>query len=343
MSISEKYLSEGDQKSLSCVVAIALGDRAAMVLQEIHFWAGVRKRERNKNYFFQGHYWMWNSYKAWQKTFPFIPEPSLKKIILGLERESVVISAEFNKNKGNRTKWYRINYEVLCKLLIPAEAIYNSYFEDDTDPLQPPCDPLQPPCDPLQPPCDPVDPLCLVINLSDQSSDQQKKESDFLENPSPEQKPDPLSDLSKPEDPKTPPLPPLSVAAQKLQEQFEGRFKNKPNRYAPQGLVEAGFGEWHLGEDYDNWRPSLIKVAQQVKRELNQPCGIKDATKYLYNTARQSRIEGHWGTFQGMTKDAIAIEQSQHLRSQQQPTPIAVQELTATAPPAHIRERFKTA
>lgn len=141
------------------------------------------------------------------------------------------------------------------------------------------------------------------------------------ENSSPEQKTDPLLDLSKPEDPKTPPLPPLSVAAQKLQEQFEGRFKNKPNRYAPQGLVEAGFGEWHLGEDYDNWRPSLIKVAQQVKRDLKQPCEIKDATKYLFNIARQSRIESHWGTFKGMTKDAIAIEQSQQQRSQQQPTP----------------------
>jgi hypothetical protein len=116
------------------------------------------------------------------------------------------------------------------------------------------------------------------------------------------------------------------VAAQKLQEQFEGRFKNKPNRYAPQGLVEAGFGEWHLGEDYDNWRPSLIKVAQQVKRELKQPCEVKDATKYLYNTARQSRIEGHWGTFKGMTKEAIAIEQSQAQRSQQRPTEIAPQD-----------------
>ena len=340
MSISEKYLSEGDQKSLSCVVAIALGDRAAMVLQEIHYWAGVRKRERNKNYFFQGHYWMWNSYKAWQKTFPFIPEPSLKKIILGLERESVIISAEFNKSKGNRTKWYRINYEILCKLLIPAEAIYNSYFEDDTDPVQPPCDPVQPPCDPVQPPCDPLDPLCLVINLSDQSSDQQKKEVDFFENLPLEQKKENLSDLSKPEDQKTPPLPPLSAKAQKLQERFEGRFKNKPNRYAPQGLVEAGFGEWHLGEDYDNWRPSLIKAAQQEKIKLKQPCEIKDATKYLYNTARQSRIEGHWGTFKSLIKDAIAIEQAQQQRSQPQPTPQPL-ELVASPPPKHLREKFR--
>ena len=169
-----------------------------------------------------------------------------------------------------------------------------------------------------------------------------KKESDFFENSYSEQKTDPISDLSKPESKdleKTPPLPPLSAAAQKLQEQFEGRFKNKPNRYAPQGLVEAGFGEWHLGEDYDNWRPSLIKVAQQVKRELKQPCEIKDATKYLFNTARQSRIEGHWGTFKGMTKEAIAIEQSQALRSQQQPTPIAVQEPEIISPiPSMARE-----
>jgi hypothetical protein len=170
-----------------------------------------------------------------------------------------------------------------------------------------------------------------------------KKESDFFENSSLEEKTGNLSDLSKPEDPKTPPLPPLSVAAQKLQEQFEGRFKNKPNRYAPQGLVEAGFGEWHLGEDYDNWRPALIKVAQQVKRELKQPCEIKDATKYLFNIARQSRIEGHWGTFKGMTKEAIAIEQSQHQRSQQQPTPIATQEDPTTyTVPSFVKDFAKS-
>ena len=43
MSMSDKYLSEGDQKSLSCVVAIALGDRAALILQEIHFWASIKE------------------------------------------------------------------------------------------------------------------------------------------------------------------------------------------------------------------------------------------------------------------------------------------------------------
>ena len=182
------------------------------------------------------------------------------------------------------------------------------------------------------------------IRLEEIREDQKDQEKeiffapDDLEISSPEKKIEISAFEEKPEDPKTPPLPPLSVAAQKLQERFEGRFKNKPNRYAPQGLVEAGFGEWHLGEDYDNWRPSLIKVAQQVKRELKQPCEIKDATKYLYNTARQSRIEGHWGTFKGMTKEAIVIEQSQ-ARSQQ-PTPqSAPLELIVTAPvPSNVRE-----
>jgi hypothetical protein len=159
----------------------------------------------------------------------------------------------------------------------------------------------------------------------------------------PDRKTSNLSGLSEPEDPKTPPLPPLSVAAQILQEKFEGRFKNKPNRHAPQGLVEAGFGEWHLGGDYDNWRPSLIKVAQKVKRELNQPCEIKDATKYLYNTAIKSRNEGHWGIFQAMAKDAIALEKSieqSQARSQPQTAPQPI-ELVVSPPPAHLRERFR--
>jgi hypothetical protein len=342
--MSNKYLFNEEPKSFSPTIAKALCSVSkAVIMQQVHFWLHVYTKKADQRHFFDGYYWVFNSYTEWHKDLDFIPFATMKRQILELEKNGLLISSEFNKNRGDRTKWYRINYEQLTLLTTGVELNHLVQNEPPSDHFEPPSDHFEPPSDHFEPPSDHFDPLYIQSDHQcDQLIDQQKKESDFFENSYSEQKPDPISDLSKPESKdleKTPPLPPLSAAAQKLQEQFEGRFKNKPNRYAPQGLVEAGFGEWHLGEDYDNWRPSLIKVAQQVKRELKQPCEIKDATKYLFNTARQSRIEGHWGTFKGMTKEAIAIEQAQSQRSQQQPAPIAVQEPEIIAPmPSMARE-----
>lgn len=190
------------------------------------------------------------------------------------------------------------------------------------------------------------------IRLDQSRSDQEK--DDFFprddlgddleesENSSPEQKPDPLSDLSKPEDPKNPPLPPLAAAPRNYAQEMSDRFSNKSNRFAPKGLDLQGFANWHLGGKRNNWDLDLIAVAKVHLKKHEKPFGDGDAINFINAICMRE----DWAKFELFADEATVRrqkEQSQQQRSQQQPTPIAVQELIATAPPAHIRERFKTA
>lgn len=87
------------------------------------------------------------------------------------------------------------------------------------------------------------------------------------------------------------------------------------------------------------FKNSLIEAQKAFLKKRNLTCDHAAAMNSLSNYIKADDI----ASFMIRADEAIAIEQSQAQRSQQQPVPIAVQELTATAPPAHIRERFKTA
>lgn len=82
------------------------------MLQQIHYW--LNYNERTNHNFRDGFYWTYNSYKDWQKTFPWWTERTVKKIIRELEKKDVLISTDqFNDSKMNKTKWYRIDYLIL--------------------------------------------------------------------------------------------------------------------------------------------------------------------------------------------------------------------------------------
>jgi hypothetical protein len=126
------------------------------------------------------------------------------------------------------------------------------------------------------------------------------------------------ADIADKQDP-TPVAPaPLSEAAAALKAKFEAKFDRKANKYEPQGLTSAGYGEWHLGavqggttsDNYNNWKPSLIAVAQKRKRIANQLDTPIAAADYIYNIARDCYREGHWGRFGNLATEAIAYEKA---------------------------------
>ena len=120
------------------------------------------------------------------------------------------------------------------------------------------------------------------------------------------------------EDPAPLPPVPLSDAAIALKAKFEAKFDRKANKYEPQGLTGAGYGEWHLGtveggtttDSYNNWKPSLIVVAQKRKRSANQLDTPIAAADYIYNIARSCCREGHWGRFGNLATESIAYEEA---------------------------------
>ena len=111
-------LSDRPPLTIPLELAEKLGLNEAIVIQQIHFWCCINKEQKRN--FRDGYYWTFNSYKDWQKQFPFWSIPTIKRTIGNLEKKSLVIVGRFNKLKIDRTKWYRINYEKLAT----KEGIY---------------------------------------------------------------------------------------------------------------------------------------------------------------------------------------------------------------------------
>ena len=90
-------------------IAVRVGLNEAIVLQQVNYWLVINEK-KNHN-FKEGHYWTYNTFKEWQSQFPFWSVRTLKTIVKKLEQSGLLISANFNKMKTDRTKWYRINYD----------------------------------------------------------------------------------------------------------------------------------------------------------------------------------------------------------------------------------------
>ncbi|MDL2234351.1 hypothetical protein LJC63_12360 [Ruminococcaceae bacterium OttesenSCG-928-L11] len=95
-------------------LAQAVGLNEAIILQQIHYWA-LHNQKANRNQR-DGFWWAYNSYEEWQKQFPWWSLRTIKRTFAVLETKALVVSANYNKMKMDRTKWYRINYEELNKI-----------------------------------------------------------------------------------------------------------------------------------------------------------------------------------------------------------------------------------
>lgn len=112
-------LFDGNVLVFNPLVAQALGLNEAIILEQIQYW--IRKVKEQKE--IDNQVWTYNSYPKWRKeNFPFISESEIRRSIKKLEVWGILISNEYNKMKGDRTKWYAINvpklYEVVAEKLI---------------------------------------------------------------------------------------------------------------------------------------------------------------------------------------------------------------------------------
>jgi uncharacterized phage protein (TIGR02220 family) len=91
-------------------LAVKIGLNEAVVLQQIHYWLGISKHQ------IEGRTWVYNTYEEWQKQIPFWSVSTIKRTILSLEMKGLLLSANFNAMKMDKTKWYSIDYEKLQEL-----------------------------------------------------------------------------------------------------------------------------------------------------------------------------------------------------------------------------------
>lgn len=92
------------------------GLNKAIFINQLNYWLEINeKADRN---FENGYYWVYNTYENWvENDFPFWSVDTVKRVITSLENSGVVISANYNRMKMDKTKWYRIDYERLQEII----------------------------------------------------------------------------------------------------------------------------------------------------------------------------------------------------------------------------------
>ena len=91
-------------------LATKIGLNEAMFLQQLHYWIDRSKHEM------EGHRWIYNTIEDWCKQFPFWSRRTIARVIASLERQRLILTANYNHKGFDRTKWYTVNYELLAKM-----------------------------------------------------------------------------------------------------------------------------------------------------------------------------------------------------------------------------------
>lgn len=107
--------------------AIKYGVEAAVLLYNLKFW--IKKNKANGKNFIDGHYWTYNSREAFEKLFPFWDLRKIGRILLELENIGVIMSANYNKSKWDKTKWYCLVDESFMSDIEDESS--SAFFEED--------------------------------------------------------------------------------------------------------------------------------------------------------------------------------------------------------------------
>ena len=124
MSKSNLLINESPLQVLPSL-AVKIGLNEAIILQQIHYWiVNIKNAGFNQD----GYKWVYNTYAEWQAdNFPFWSERTIQRAFINLEKMNLILAIQPNKNKYDRTKYYRINYDQLnaiedAKLALSKDA-----------------------------------------------------------------------------------------------------------------------------------------------------------------------------------------------------------------------------
>lgn len=110
MTNQSLLISEPPLQVIPSLATILKSSDKAIMLQQIHYWL------QRSNNIEEGHRWVFNSVKNWQKQFPWLKERRVQRYLKDLCDMGLLITGNFNKANFDRTKWYRIDYDALDKL-----------------------------------------------------------------------------------------------------------------------------------------------------------------------------------------------------------------------------------
>lgn len=87
-------------------VAQLVGTNAALILENISYWC--EHNAANNTNLHDGHYWTYNSTKAFGELFPYMTVNVIRTAIKKLKDNGLILTGNFNKSAYDRTTWYTL-------------------------------------------------------------------------------------------------------------------------------------------------------------------------------------------------------------------------------------------
>ena len=101
---AEKKGNKNMEHHFNVELAKEYGILEAVILNHLQFW--TEKNRANGTNFHDGHYWTYNSAKAFSELFPYASQKQIRKALQNLIGEGIIQTGNYNKNPYDRTLWY---------------------------------------------------------------------------------------------------------------------------------------------------------------------------------------------------------------------------------------------
>lgn len=87
-------------------IAKKYGLNEAILLNNIAFW--VFKNRANKQNFYEGRFWTYNSIKAYSELFPYMSESTIRRTLNNLAGSDLILIGNFGSSTLNKTNYYTL-------------------------------------------------------------------------------------------------------------------------------------------------------------------------------------------------------------------------------------------
>jgi hypothetical protein len=93
-------------------LVLHLGLTKALVLERIRRWENLNRKNQNASVFQEGKFWMYSTIERFvERDFPFWNVYTVRDALRELKKDGFIEVGNFNKQRGDRMHWYRVNEE----------------------------------------------------------------------------------------------------------------------------------------------------------------------------------------------------------------------------------------
>ena len=107
-------------------LASLIGPDSAAFVQQVHYWLSIYVNLDDQYHFWNGRWWIWNSYAEWSKQIRWMTPKVVRRIVSELREMGILI---VESKTTNRALWYTIDHDRLKELLPVEDAEHVNTFD----------------------------------------------------------------------------------------------------------------------------------------------------------------------------------------------------------------------